>query len=884
MNMTATPPTETSQVAEPDTRLSTDENDGFWSNCNVTHHYQFSTASDSLEYFNWRNDQYLCYLDLMPVDAADGLSVLDYGCGPGHDLVGFGVYSKPKRLIGIDVSEPSLGEARHRLALHGIQAQLTRLHPTDTRLPLASNSIDLIHCSGVLHHVPRPDLVLKEFRRVLKPGGRAQIMVYNYDSVFLHLYVAYKKMIVEGLYRDLDVAAAFGKLTDGDTCPISIAYKPHLFIKLADQTGFKTRFLGAAISAHEMALLPARFDAIMDRRLPAEHRRFLSSLSLSDRGLPLYNGMVAGVDGCFELVLPSSKRTRTVGGQLEGAPTACAAATGGEMAMTSESRDPRARRKLNILVLYDDHSTHIMTVREHLQAFAHHSKNNVFFLPATLDHSSPIPPVAPSAWDFSCFDAVILHYSVRLNYPDHFAAPLAKRLAEFDGLKLLFIQDEYDNVELVRRNLDRLQFDIVFTCVPEESIGLVYPRERFARTEFIPTLTGYVPDHDGVESFATPMEDRKIHIGYRGRDLPPLYGRLGRDKFRIGIDMRRLAAERGVPVDIELSSEKRIYGTDWYRFLGSCRATLGTESGSNIFDFSGELWKLSQANSDRPYDEVYKQYFEAHEGPVRMNQISPKVFEAIRLRTALLLFEGEYSGVIKPREHYIPLKEDYSNVDEVFALLEDVAYLNQLTERAYRDVVLSETYSYARFVAGVDRHIDDRVLTPPRAELICVPLLRRRRVSDEPELVSYRDAHDFALNTAVLGGDLPRATFADLVAVGSSSFPFQRHSANSAAPEAVPAIPDPVEAEPPNPGPAEESVSIPAPVVRMERLAGSVGIAARLLPLRLRRRIAYSLKDEMDRYHRSSEPLHSFNLGRALWRLLPRSVREAVTARLRAIT
>lgn len=859
MNISAKPPTETSRIAEPDARLNTDANDGFWSSHNVTRHHQFSTASDSIEYFNWRNDQYLGYLDLMPVDAADGLSVLDYGCGPGHDLVGFGLYSKPKLLTGIDVSEPSLTEAGHRLALHGIRAQLIKLHPADTRLPLASNSIDLIHCSGVLHHVPRPDLILEEFRRVLRPGGRAQIMVYNYDSVFLHLYVAHQKMIVEGLYRDLDVEAAFAKLTDGDTCPISIAYKPHRFIELADQAGFKTRILGAAISAHEMALLPAHFEAIMDPRLPAEHRRFLSSLTFSDRGLPLYNGTVAGVDGCFELVLPSSLRPRTVEGQPEGTPTA-RAATGGETATMSESRDSGAPHKLNVLVLYGDHSTHIMTVREHLQAFAHHSKNNFFFLPA----SSPTPQVVPSAWDFSCFDAVILHYSVRLTYPDHFPAPLAKGLAEFDGLKILFIQDEYDNVELVRRWLDRLRFDIIFTCVPKESIHLVYPRERFARTEFIPTLTGYVPDHAGIESFARPIEVRKIHIGYRGRDLPPHYGRLGRDKFRIGMDMRRLAAERGVPVDIELSSENRIYGTDWYRFLGSCRATLGTESGSNIFDFSGELWKLSQANSDRPYDEVYKQYFEAHEGPVRMNQISPRVFESIRLRTALVLFEGEYSGVIKPHEHYIPLREDYSNVDEVFALLDNVTYLNELTERAYRDVVLPETYSYRRFVAGVDRHIDSRVLTPPRAELICVPLMRRRRMDDKPELVSYRDAHDLVLNTGILGGDLQRTAFANLVASGSSDFPFQR--------------------QPANPGPVQASVSTAAPSVHAVRLAGSVGIAARLLPLRLRRGIAYSLKEKMDRYHRCSERPNLFNLDRVLWRLLPRSVRVAVAARLRAIT
>ena len=60
-------------------------------------------------------------------------------------------------------------------------------------------------------------------------------------------------------------------------------------------------------------------------------------------------------------------------------------------------------------------------------------------------------------------------------------------------------------------------------------------------------------------------------------------------KYRIGVDVKALAQERGLPVDIEVDDTKRIYGTDWYRFLGSARATLGTESGSNVFDFDGNV-------------------------------------------------------------------------------------------------------------------------------------------------------------------------------------------------------------------------------------------------------------------------------------------------------
>ena len=76
----------------------------YWTRHNVTLHHDFGNAEDSLRYFHWRNAQYFGYLERMPVSGYDGKVVLDYGCGPGHDLVGFGSFSKPSRLIGIDVS------------------------------------------------------------------------------------------------------------------------------------------------------------------------------------------------------------------------------------------------------------------------------------------------------------------------------------------------------------------------------------------------------------------------------------------------------------------------------------------------------------------------------------------------------------------------------------------------------------------------------------------------------------------------------------------------------------------------------------------------------------------------------------------------------------
>lgn len=286
---------------QPD-QLTEECNTRFWTDVNVTGHAQFASVSASLNQVEWRNDQYIDYLVHMPLAGHDGKVILDYGCGPGVETVGLGHYSRPSRLIGIDISARSIGEAKQRLALHGIEAQLIQIDEECGALPLPDQSVDYINCSGVLHHAKDPAAVLSEFRRTIRPDGTCRIMVYNYDSIYLHLYVAYVRQIREGDLRDLDIRAAFKKTADGGNCPIARVYRPEEFRDLVEPCGFRCNFLGAALSAWEMTHFPLRFEAVVNPNLDAEHRRFLLDLKLDERGLPHYQDHLAGIDGCYELL------------------------------------------------------------------------------------------------------------------------------------------------------------------------------------------------------------------------------------------------------------------------------------------------------------------------------------------------------------------------------------------------------------------------------------------------------------------------------------------------------------------------------------------------------------------------------------------------------
>jgi ubiquinone/menaquinone biosynthesis C-methylase UbiE len=261
----------------------------------------------SLGFFHWRNAQYPGYIELMPVDCANGLSVLDYGCGPGNDLVGFSEYSKTKRLVGIDVSSTALMSSKKRLLFHSKSVELYLINEETNQIPLESGQIDLVHSSGVLHHVKDLSAALKEINRVMKIGGKFQVMVYNYDSIWVHLYVAYIHRIERKLYSDVGIMEAFEKTTDGPDCPVSKCYKKEDFLKLVENFGFKGCFKGAAVSISELSWMNKRFEAIQNINLPKDHLDFLSSINFNERGHPLVNDCIAGIDGCFEFIKKENK-------------------------------------------------------------------------------------------------------------------------------------------------------------------------------------------------------------------------------------------------------------------------------------------------------------------------------------------------------------------------------------------------------------------------------------------------------------------------------------------------------------------------------------------------------------------------------------------------
>lgn len=103
----------------------------------------------------------------------EGWKVLDLGCGNGRLAQ---LFPGSNGYVGVDTSEELIKKAKesypknHFLLLDGLD------------LPFSDNNFDVIFCLAVLHHIPGKAYRLKflqEARRVLKPGGKIIITVWN---------------------------------------------------------------------------------------------------------------------------------------------------------------------------------------------------------------------------------------------------------------------------------------------------------------------------------------------------------------------------------------------------------------------------------------------------------------------------------------------------------------------------------------------------------------------------------------------------------------------------------------------------------------------------------------------------------------------------------
>ncbi len=147
-------------------------------------HYVKSAAHHTLEWFleaeRYRYEEYAPWMrETMEFAQHRGEDVLEIGGGMGTDLAQFAAHGA--RVTDLDLSLGHLRLARENLHARGLPGRFVH-HDAET-LCFADSSFDVVYSNGVIHHTPNTGNVIREMFRVLRPGGRAIVMVYAENSL-----------------------------------------------------------------------------------------------------------------------------------------------------------------------------------------------------------------------------------------------------------------------------------------------------------------------------------------------------------------------------------------------------------------------------------------------------------------------------------------------------------------------------------------------------------------------------------------------------------------------------------------------------------------------------------------------------------------------------
>jgi len=113
---------------------------------------------------------------LWAADLADGLEVIDAGCGTGYgsEII---AAAGARRVVGVDISQEAIDYARSSSSRTASEFHVGGLH----ELPFDDASFDLAVCFEVIEHVEEQPRAIAELRRVLKPSGVLAISSPNRD-------------------------------------------------------------------------------------------------------------------------------------------------------------------------------------------------------------------------------------------------------------------------------------------------------------------------------------------------------------------------------------------------------------------------------------------------------------------------------------------------------------------------------------------------------------------------------------------------------------------------------------------------------------------------------------------------------------------------------
>lgn len=279
-----------------------------------------------------------------------------------------------------------------------------------------------------------------------------------------------------------------------------------------------------------------------------------------------------------------------------------------------------------------------------------------------------------------------------------------KKYLEPCGRRIAFPQDDYSFSERLDRLFVETGIERVWSPIAR-NLEFLYPCSLRAGVDFRECLTGYWESDltQVAESLRQDFELRPKDIGTRVRDLDPFLGAKAQRKALLVRSFANEANKEGFICDVGTSESHSFMGISWWRFLAGCRFTVGRRGGASIADPKGKFqrrYRLVQALIPNSTSSLKLSLSgvggrEEHD----FTAISPRLFEAAALRVCQVLEEDAYTEEFEPWIHYLPLRSDLRNTQQIFDAMRDIERCKEIADASWSRLIHSDDFSYSTFVA-----------------------------------------------------------------------------------------------------------------------------------------------------------------------------------------
>ena len=152
----------------------------YWKGKNIPQIWYSDIEPGTVPYYNnvrkQRFEFYYPYLkDSAEFQYHKDEKVLEVGVGMGTDIIEYARFGA--KVYGIDLGADQIEITKDMFQKLNLSYEDLKVASAE-KLPYENNYFDFVYSFGVIHHTPDINSAVNEIHRVLKPGGRAVIMIY----------------------------------------------------------------------------------------------------------------------------------------------------------------------------------------------------------------------------------------------------------------------------------------------------------------------------------------------------------------------------------------------------------------------------------------------------------------------------------------------------------------------------------------------------------------------------------------------------------------------------------------------------------------------------------------------------------------------------------